>query len=426
MSRLKLGVVLTVASGLLTIPAAPAWAAFADVPSTYWDASVIKAVAIDHDWMRDYGTRLFRPALAETREQLARALVRALQPQDPALLPPSPAPSTDPTPSTDPSTSPGPDPTPAEPTPSPEPQPDPHLVFTDLPASSPYYAAADLAVRLGWMTAPGGVFRPTAVVKKYELDLTLLNALGLQRSVAGLRRIATADGASFGRNAGWAALAIASEMRLHFNHPSAQEKLEIGPSQAVPRSEVAYSLLQTYRAKSSWTVWSARRFESVVLPAMTSARRKAVAFAFNYVGYPYVYAGEWYRPTTSGYCCGAQPVGGFDCSGFSWWTLKAPMTGWAPTVVRSYRGWSLPQRSSFDMARRTTKRIVFRDLLPMDVMLFRSDLSRTDYGSIDHAGLYLGNGWMIHSSGGRAGVTLSWAGDGWWRDHFVFGRRVIP
>jgi len=61
----------------------------------------------------------------------------------------------------------------------------------------------------------------------------------------------------------------------------------------------------------------------------------------------------------------------------------------------------------------------------MDVMLFKSDLSRTDWPAIDHVGLYLGNGWMIHSSGGRDGVTISWAGDGWWHDHFVWGRRVI-
>src|SRR5690349_21263909 len=40
----------------------------------------INAVALGHDWMRDYGPSSFHPTAAETREQFARALVRAFAP----------------------------------------------------------------------------------------------------------------------------------------------------------------------------------------------------------------------------------------------------------------------------------------------------------------------------------------------------------
>ncbi|MFA5889988.1 MAG: NlpC/P60 family protein [Actinomycetota bacterium] len=32
-----------------------------------------------------------------------------------------------------------------------------------------------------------------------------------------------------------------------------------------------------------------------------------------------------------------------------------------------------------------------------------------------HAGIYLGNGWFIHSSGSRAGVSIDQLADGFWR-----------
>jgi hypothetical protein len=45
---------------------------------------------------------------------------------------------------------------------------------------------------------------------------------------------------------------------------------------------------------------------------------------------------------------------------------------------------------------------------------------------VDHVGVYAGNGWMIHSSSGNDGVALSLVTSGWYRDHYVYGRRIIP
>jgi cell wall-associated NlpC family hydrolase len=42
---------------------------------------------------------------------------------------------------------------------------------------------------------------------------------------------------------------------------------------------------------------------------------------------------------------------------------------------------------------------------------------------VSHAGIALGNGWLIHSSGSRAGVTISNLAT-YWPSGLAFGRRV--
>ena len=49
-------------------------------------------------------------------------------------------------------------------------------------------------------------------------------------------------------------------------------------------------------------------------------------------------------------------------------------------------------------------RIAFADLQPGDVLFFGSRGPRSTPAQIGHAGLYVGNGWFVHSSG--QGVTL--------------------
>ncbi len=45
---------------------------------------------------------------------------------------------------------------------------------------------------------------------------------------------------------------------------------------------------------------------------------------------------------------------------------------------------------------------------------------------IYHAGIYLGRGWFIHSTGSSAGVMLASLNTStYWRDHFAWGRRVL-
>ena len=68
------------------------------------------------------------------------------------------------------------------------------------------------------------------------------------------------------------------------------------------------------------------------------------------------------------------------------------------------------------------KRITFANLQPADVIFFGAKGPRSKAAQVDHMGVYLGNGWFIHSSSyGVAVTTLS----GWYEKRFAWGRRPL-
>jgi cell wall-associated NlpC family hydrolase len=177
--------------------------------------------------------------------------------------------------------------------------------------------------------------------------------------------------------------------------------------------------------KTDPSTWGADALESFAFASYDDTRRQVVQFALSQVGVPYVWAGEWATRTPSGYPYGAQSHGGFDCSGFIWYVLRAKTDGWSPTN-RPYKGWRLAQRSSSDMAAATRNRLTFRRLRPGDIVFFAPNGRDSKASGVYHAGIYTGRGWMIHSSGSRAGVSFAFIGRGsWWWDQLAWGRRVI-
>jgi cell wall-associated NlpC family hydrolase len=70
----------------------------------------------------------------------------------------------------------------------------------------------------------------------------------------------------------------------------------------------------------------------------------------------------------------------------------------------------------------TTERRRYADLRPGDRMFY--DGVRD--GTVDHVVVYVGNGWSLDSSSSVGGVTLMWVQTGWYRQHFVHGRRILP
>jgi cell wall-associated NlpC family hydrolase len=366
--------------------ATPVQAGFTDVPPSHWARSSIVAVAQDRTWLQDFGTATFRPEWPLLRRQLARATVLAFAPTDP---------------------------------------PDPAITFADVPSSDPLHRYANVAVKRGWMTAPGGQFLPEGTVSKTDLDRTLVRALGMDPEIGGLNAIRTADGAALAHPDGFAELVLALQLGLHHNHPTSDEARELLPTSAVRRADGAFALWRAYTAQGTSRITALARYRTVVLPAMTPTRRRVVEFALSYAGYPYLYAGEWHTPTPNSYCCGKQLQGGFDCSGFAWWVLRKPGQGWDNTAFRPYLGWRLNERASRDMARATKQQLSLKRSRPTDLMLFDGDGGKRWRG-VDHAGVYLGAGWMIHSSSGRDGVSIDWVRQGWYRDRFVWSRRIVP
>ncbi|MCA1703522.1 MAG: C40 family peptidase, partial [Actinobacteria bacterium] len=125
------------------------------------------------------------------------------------------------------------------------------------------------------------------------------------------------------------------------------------------------------------------------------------------------------------YPYGAQSAGGVDCSGFVWYVLQAKSAAYEP-VGRDYEGWAIAERSAADMAKAAPKHLSFADLKPADLVFFASEGRKARARDVYHTGIYLGDGWMIHSSGSRDGISLANIGAGsWWRDQVFGGRRVV-
>lgn len=118
--------------------------------------------------------------------------------------------------------------------------------------------------------------------------------------------------------------------------------------------------------------------------------------AQKYIGTPYVWGGE------------SMSEGGMDCSGFVYNALKDAGYKVGRTTAQGYRSYG----SNVNRA----------DMQPGDLVFFGSN------GNASHIGIYIGNGQMIHSSGGSKntksnpgkGVTITNVD---YRNDFIEARR---
>lgn len=126
---------------------------------------------------------------------------------------------------------------------------------------------------------------------------------------------------------------------------------------------------------------------------ISSASGNSVAeFAKQYIGYGYVYGGS--GPTS------------FDCSGFTMY-------------VYQQFGISLPHNA---VTQSNYGQYVSKEnLVPGDLVIF-NDYSNT---SIGHAGIYIGNGRIVHAENSNTGVTTDTIMSGYYDVRFVEGRRLI-
>ena len=368
---------------LLVVPAAAA-KTYSDVSAKYWDHKAI-------DWVTDQGvpgmhvlddfagTGLFKPGHAVTREQLARAVVLASGHEADTV--------------------------------------DPAIPVADVAPDDPFFHDIQVVMRLKLMNVYKDGFHPDASATAWQADLAVVRLLKVMDPSADWGVLPGLNPASWEPNTGWKtdapryfATEVASRyLGLRKDHSS--DKLEVSPGQPMPRSEVAYLLYQALHV-SSWRIAGLATFDKVTLPTLSDRQKQIVAFAFKYVGYPYVWGGE-YPGTDSPY--GTQEHGGFDCSGFVWWVLKMNF------------GYTLNERTAAGMAASAKPRITRAHLIPGDILFFGPNGPSSSAASIYHAALYLGAGWFIHSTGSADGVSLSslnWKGWSWQTD-FAWGRRVL-
>lgn len=299
----------------------------------------------------------------------------------------------------------------------------------------------NLVTARGLMTTSGGAFRPDEPISPGELaellagltgepmtvppstggkvtiaqlDAQLVDALGLGDDAALFYRAARAVGikppARFGREI------VARLLGFRYNHPAAEDNLELLWSDPATRAEAAYSAAQILRFRG-WEITAVEQaVAGLVFPAVTEPQQRILTYAFGLVGYPYVWGGT---STTKQTPFGVRAPGGFDCSGFIWQVYKLRAYPGLDGLGNVIRG-----RTAAQMAGEVkgAKRIAFAKLEPGDLLFFGSGDPRARAASVDHAGIYVGEGWMVHSS--RYGVTLVKV-DGWYREHFAWGRRPL-
>ena len=113
-----------------------------------------------------------------------------------------------------------------------------------------------------------------------------------------------------------------------------------------------------------------------------------LAYAMQFVGYPYVYGGS----STSG----------FDCSGFTQYVYKH----FGVTLNRT----AAAQSSNGTAVSRS-------NLQPGDLVMFGSP--------INHVGIYAGGGRIVHAANPSRGVTIDTINSGYYNTNYVCARRIF-
>ena len=127
-------------------------------------------------------------------------------------------------------------------------------------------------------------------------------------------------------------------------------------------------------------------------PGSQSARAAAANYGLQFIGTPYKWGGN-------------DPRRGIDCSGF----VK---------FLQGQIGIDLP-RTAAEQAKVGMPITRLEDLQAGDRLYFW-DKKR---GKIGHTGVYLGNGYFVHSSSGHNGVNTDYLGAANWRRMLVAARR---
>jgi cell wall-associated NlpC family hydrolase len=263
-------------------------------------------------------------------------------------------------------------------------------------------------------TAPKQAANPDKPVTIALLDARLVGALGLTQAANTFKRNAAAAGLSptsrFGTEA------VARLLGLRLNHPASEDSLELRPNDPATRAEAAYSVAQLLHF-DGYEVDSIQQLaESFELPELTDWQRRILATAVAKIGMPYIWGGTSDRAQVT---FGVSSRGGYDCSGFVWRVYKLQSYADEGSLASTLKG-----RTTYQMSGEVpkSKRIGLAKLEPADVIFFGDKGTSSQPSQVGHMGIYLGNGWFIHSSGYGVAVARL---DGWYSREFAWARRPL-
>ncbi len=262
---------------------------------------------------------------------------------------------------------------------------------------------------------------PGRLVTMRELDAQLVAALGLRDAARRIRGSAQAAGLT--PTAMLGTETVARLLGLRLNHPQDQDQLELLPNQPATRAEAAYSFARAMALSTGQISWLDQLSRTFALPDLGEWQSAVLTRALRFVGYPYVWAGT--SETTQKLWSSTAPggtvtlPGGFDCSGFVWRVYKTKPFPAAPLLGDMLKG-----RTTYAMSGEVKQpaRVGLDALEPGDILFFGSKGVRSKPAEVGHTGIYVGNGWFVHSS--SAGVTLQPL-EGWYTKTFAWARRPL-
>jgi cell wall-associated NlpC family hydrolase len=256
---------------------------------------------------------------------------------------------------------------------------------------------------------------PARPVTIRELNAALVGSLGLGDAARAVTAQLRAAGLQ--PKAGAGTEVVARLLGLRFNHPAAQDAREVAAGDVATRAEAAYSFARMLKL-SGWTAeWVRTQALALALPELTELQRQVLRRAVSFVGLPYIWGGTSERPQQ---LFGQTVPGGFDCSGFIWRVFKLEPFAGASALATVLRG-----RTTYELSGEVApaSRIKRPDSLQPGDVIFQGDAGpKSKPAQVGHAGIYLGGGWFVHSSGN--GTTLH-PFDGWYRDRFAWARRPL-
>ena len=263
--------------------------------------------------------------------------------------------------------------------------------------------------------APKQVANPTKPVTMTQLDQRLVLTLGLGKAATefahGAKNAGLKVPARFGSEV------VARLLGLRLNHPASQDALELLPNDSATRAEAAYSTAQILGFQG-WEVPAVQQLaDTFALPSDLSDWQKAILnTAFARIGMPYIWGGTSDSRETE---FGITSRGGYDCSGFVWRVYKLQSYANEGDLASVLKG-----RTTYQMSGEVpkSKRISIANLEPADVIFFGDNGPKSQPSQVGHMGIYVGNGWFIHSS--EYGVALAQL-TGWYAKEFAWARRPL-
>jgi len=272
----------------------------------------------------------------------------------------------------------------------------------------------ELATLIASLGSPIAVDEPDKSVTVRELDARLVTVLGLRAYARDIRQAAVAGGL---RPTPWLGTeTVARLLRLRVNHPRPLDEIELQVSQPVTRAEAAYSVARMLLLQTAEIEAVRATALTFSLPPLSELQRQVLERALRFVGSPYVWAGTSERPQQ---LFGRLLPGGFDCSGLVWRVFKTEPYADAPTLTQVLHG-----RTTYAMSGEIPRsaRRSWSELQPGDIVFFGARGHRSKPTEVDHAGIYVGNGWMVHSSG--FGTTMTPL-TGWYETSFAWARSPL-